>query len=79
MQYLGKIPYALYILHEPVLRVLGWKLVLALRRMLELAGITEYSDRGGAALAFVLLGHMVSLTANLWWKVVDGSVREVER
>lgn len=69
LRYLGKISFALYLVHLPLLATLGWRLVPT---VWELVGRKSYfQDRGGLVISFLLILPLVIWAADLFYRFVD--------
>ncbi len=68
-QYLGRISFALYIVHEPLVQVLGWPLVPLMWHLTGQATRLQYQL--GFCLAFLILVPVVVWVADIFWRLVD--------
>lgn len=68
-QYMGKISFSLYIVHEPLLRVFGWALVPHIWRMTGNESPTQAAV--GYLLALLIVLAVVIWISDLFWRVVD--------
>ncbi|KAK4144177.1 acyltransferase family-domain-containing protein [Dichotomopilus funicola] len=70
MQYLGRISYALYLMHGPVMHTAGY----AIHRWAWGVTGTEGAYEAGFALAAVVIVPVVIWAADVFWRVVDAPV-----
>jgi peptidoglycan/LPS O-acetylase OafA/YrhL len=69
VQYLGQISFALYICHEPLLQMIGWRLV---PQMWKITGKeTSVQYQMGFAMAMLVMTPMVVWVADVFWRLVD--------
>lgn len=71
VQYLGRISYALYLMHGPVMHTLGY----AIERMVwGWTGTEGWAYDAGFALSAVMVVPLVLWVSDLWWRAVDKPV-----
>ncbi|KAI2602078.1 acyltransferase [Hypoxylon sp. NC1633] len=68
VQYFGRISYALYLMHGPVLHTAGY---MVQRRMWQLTGTDGYAYNWGFALASCVNIPLVIWAADVFWRAVD--------
>ncbi|KAI9799111.1 MAG: hypothetical protein M1825_004878 [Sarcosagium campestre] len=68
-QYLGKISYALYIVHGPILHVVGFPVVAGLWELTGTETASQYSD--GLCLGMLVVLPTVFWFADIFWRFVD--------
>lgn len=71
VQYLGRISYALYLMHGPVMHTLGY----AIERMVwGWTGTEGWAYDAGFALSAMMVVPLVLWVSDLWWRAVDKPV-----
>lgn len=68
-QYLGRISFSLYIVHEPLLRAFGWALVPRIRRLTGEESQTQAAL--GYSLALLIVLGAIIWISDLFWRIVD--------
>jgi len=71
VQYLGKISYAVYLMHGPVMHTLGYAIE---RRVWSLTGIDGWAYNLGFVLASFLIVPVVVWVSDVFWRLVDAPV-----
>jgi peptidoglycan/LPS O-acetylase OafA/YrhL len=68
-QYMGKISFSLYIVHEPLLRAFGWALVPQIWKMTGKESLTKAAV--GYLLALLLVLAIIIWISDIFWRIVD--------
>ncbi|MCJ1359214.1 MAG: hypothetical protein MMC33_009214 [Icmadophila ericetorum] len=69
IQYLGRISFSFYIIHEPLLHVFGWSLVK--KTWLVTGNTSSFRYQLGTLVAFLLLTPLIICIADVFWRLVD--------
>ena len=67
--YLGRISYALYLVHGPIVHMLGFWLVPAMWTITGKEGML--GKETGFGIAFIIITGLVVWTADIFWRCID--------
>jgi peptidoglycan/LPS O-acetylase OafA/YrhL len=70
-QYLGKISFSLYIVHGPLIHIVGYRVTPWI--WLHITGMDEWQWAAGLLMGSAMLAICVALVADWFWRVVEGA------
>jgi peptidoglycan/LPS O-acetylase OafA/YrhL len=70
-QYLGKISFSLYIVHGPLIHIIGYRVTPWI--WLHVTGMEGWRWAAGLLLGSAILAFVVALVADWFWRVVEGA------